>query len=116
MNIDNRKKTCKNKPSQLSNPLNSRLSKRYQRKLEPSRQAKAMTLAAILIRHDMVNFFFYQYKPVLFEWIALVRKTTIPAGVSSRDPSILTAFRALDARTFVTRQIPLLDTWWSLLL
>ncbi|KAI1086238.1 hypothetical protein F5B19DRAFT_175471 [Rostrohypoxylon terebratum] len=112
IHMDNHKKARQNKPriNHLSHPLGPREPKRCGRKLDlPRRQAKITSLTRQFVRYDPFNFFLHHYESVLFEWIALIQKTTLPTTIPSWDPSILAAFRALDDVITGKRRVYLLS-------
>jgi len=49
------------------------------------------------VRHDPTSFFVANLERVFDEWVSILLTTTLPCGISSSDPCILTAFRLLDS-------------------
>lgn len=49
------------------------------------------------VRHDPASFFVANLERLFDEWVSILLTTTLPCGISSSDPCILTAFRLLDS-------------------
>lgn len=71
----------------------SRLKKRisYKRKL-----ARVASLSRRLVGYDPIETFAENCEKTLPDWVALLRKTTLPNGITSGDSRIITAFKAVD--------------------
>lgn len=63
-----------------------------QRKLE-----RVTSLSDRLIGHEPIETFVNNCKKTLPGWIELLRKTTLPNGITSADPCIISAFKAVDS-------------------
>lgn len=58
--------------------------------------ARVTFLSNRLIGHNPIETFADNCEKILPDWIALLRKATLPNGITSEDPRIITAFQAVD--------------------
>ena len=63
----------------------------YERKL-----AQVTFISERLIGQDPIRTFADNCEKTLLDWIALLRKTSLPDGITSNDPRIIDAFKAVD--------------------
>lgn len=63
-----------------------------------SRQLARVTfLTKKLIGRDPIGTFADNYEKTMPDWMALLRETSLPSGITSEDPRIITAFRVVDS-------------------
>ncbi|CEJ91515.1 hypothetical protein VHEMI07218 [[Torrubiella] hemipterigena] len=81
---------------QLKSKGTSRFSKRDRGKKHEKRQARVDALSKALVGEDTCNTFADNCEATWPAWLSLLREATIPNGISSSDPQIIVAFKAVD--------------------
>ncbi|KAI8623439.1 hypothetical protein F5Y19DRAFT_492631 [Xylariaceae sp. FL1651] len=106
MDIDQETNICigDTKPEQIGSSIltshykydNGNSNSSLDREATITKLARVTSLSKRLIGHDPIGTFADNCEKTLPDWIALLRKAKLPNDITSEDPRIITAFKAID--------------------